>query len=119
MSNDFAEFLKKADKHCRTKQDLIDMANKEILKKNGRIMKPPALFRQQLYLKRLEGTEFAAKTGQFISEELSIHPFEYVAGEGHDNLSSNWPRIRNSERKSRTYHKLFYKNNSDHGSRNI
>ena len=70
MNYDFAEFLKKVGKHCRTKQDLIDMANKEILKKNGRIMKPPALFRQQLYLKRLEGTVFAAKTGQFKDKDM-------------------------------------------------
>ena len=69
MGYDFAEFLKKADKQCKTKQDIIDRVNIEILKIKNYRLKPPALFRQQLYLKRLEGTEFAAKTGQIKDKD--------------------------------------------------
>ena len=71
MNFDFAEFLKIAGKHCRTKQDLKDRANGEILKMKKNIkMKPPSLFRQQLYLKRLEGTVFATKNGQFKYKDM-------------------------------------------------
>jgi hypothetical protein len=70
MKYDFAEFLKKADKRCKTKQDLLEKANSEILKINDFYLKPPELFRQQLYLKRLEGTVFAAKTGQFKYKDM-------------------------------------------------
>lgn len=66
MIYDFAEFLKKASKYCSTKQDLVDRANREILKMERNIkLKPPSLFQQQLYLKRLEGTVFAVKNRQF------------------------------------------------------
>ena len=70
MKYDFAEFLKKAGKHCKTKQDLLENANNEILKINDFYLKPPALFRQQLYLKRLERTVFAAKNGQFKYKDI-------------------------------------------------
>jgi len=66
MTYDFAEFLKKAGKHCRTKQELLDRSNREILKmKKNLKLKPPSLFQQQLYLRRLEGTVFAVKNRQF------------------------------------------------------
>jgi len=71
MNYDFAEFLKKADSHCRTKQDLKDRANSEILKMKKTIkLKPPSLFLQQIYLKRLEGTVFALKNGQFKYKDM-------------------------------------------------
>ena len=70
MKYDFAEFLKKAGKHCKTKQDLLEKANNEILKINDFYLKPPALFHQQSYIKRLEGTMFAAKNGQFKYKDI-------------------------------------------------
>ncbi len=70
MNYNFAEFLRDADKQCSTKQDLVDMANKEINKKKYLYLKPPALFHQQSYIRRLEGTVFAAENGQFKDNDI-------------------------------------------------
>jgi len=69
MDFDFAAFLERASKHCNTKLELIEMAEREIWKKGYFYLKPPELFDQQLYVKRLEGIIFAAKTGKFIGKD--------------------------------------------------
>lgn len=69
MAYNFVDFLKKADRKCKTKEDLIDLANKEIYKIRNTNVKPPRLFIQQLYIKRLEGVIFSAKYAQFRDKD--------------------------------------------------
>ena len=80
---DFAAFLRRVDKHCNTRVELIDMAEKEILKKGSIYLKPPALFAQQSYLKRLEGTIYFVKTGIFMEKDS----FNYEVARLLDSLS--------------------------------
>ena len=70
MTYNFGKFLRNAGKHCITKQDLVDMTNKEIYKKRYVYLKPPALFHQQSYIKLLEGTLFVAENGQFKDMDI-------------------------------------------------
>ena len=83
MNFDFAVILKRANKHCHTKVELIDMAEKEILKKGYIYLKPPALFVQQSYLKRLEGIIHFVKTGKFTEKDI----FNYRVAKLLDSLS--------------------------------
>ncbi|HEC43266.1 MAG TPA: hypothetical protein ENI20_10595 [Bacteroides sp.] len=70
MDYNFGKFLRNVGKHCITKQDFVDMANKEIYKRRFVYLKPPALFHQQSYIKRLEGTVFVAENGQFKDMDI-------------------------------------------------
>ncbi len=70
MNYNFAKFLRTAGKHCITKQDFVNMAKKEIYKRNYVYLKPPALFHQQSYIRRLEGTVFVAENGQFKDKDI-------------------------------------------------
>ncbi len=80
MNYDFAKFLRSAGKHCITKQDFVDMANKEIYKRKYVYLKPPALFHQQSYIRRLEGTLFVAENGQFKNMDIFNNHIEEILG---------------------------------------
>jgi hypothetical protein len=84
MTYDYAEFLKKAGRNCRTKEDLVKRTDREIIRTERKLkLKPPLLFRQQDYLKRLEGTVFAVMNRQFKYQD----PYNNELGELLDKLS--------------------------------
>ena len=65
MEYDFYQFLKDSQKKCKTKDNFI----KKISHEKELLVTIPSdrsyYLNRKAYYKRLEGTEFAAKTGQF------------------------------------------------------